>query len=73
MTEERCPCGAKPLGMAGERFLCEACWPVPLTPLYPAPPAVVPGLRYRCGCPALRSDKIKAFCDTHLVGLERDP
>lgn len=33
---------------------------------------VVAGLFYKCGCPARTSDKVKLFCDTHLVSLPRE-
>ncbi len=27
------------------------------------------GLRYKCGCPAVPSEKVKAFCPEHLATL----
>jgi hypothetical protein len=30
------------------------------------------GLKYKCGCAAIRSDKIKAFCPKHCRPLEDD-
>ncbi len=74
MIEERCPCGAKPLGSLAGCVFCADCWPVvALEDSSLRLPVPAPTLRYRCSCPAQRSDKIKAFCDTHLVGLERNP
>jgi hypothetical protein len=35
--------------------------------------AFAPPGAYRCGCPAVWSDKIKAFCPTHLMTLADDP
>jgi hypothetical protein len=32
----------------------------------------VGNLKYRCGCPALRVDKVQAFCPVHLRGFDSE-